>query len=94
MLSPHVALGAQGALLCPRSQKGSPREEASCRELPCSSNGKESACDAENPCLIPKSGRKIPGEGNCNPLQYSCLENPKDREAWWATVPRVAKSQI
>ena len=32
------------------------------------------------------------GEGNGNPLQYSCLENPMDRGAWWATVHRVAKS--
>ena len=36
---------------------------------------------------------KIPVEGNGNPLQYSCLENPMDREAWWATVHRVTKSQ-
>ena len=35
-----------------------------------------------------------PGEGNGNPLQYSCLENPMDRGAWWATVHEVAKSQI
>ena len=34
-----------------------------------------------------------PGEGNGNPLQYSCLENPIDREAWWAAVHRVAKGQ-
>ena len=34
-----------------------------------------------------------PGEGNGNPLQYSCLENPMDRGAWWATVHAVAKSQ-
>ena len=34
---------------------------------------------------------KIPGEGNGNPLQYSCLDNPMDRGAWWATVHRVAK---
>ena len=34
-----------------------------------------------------------PGEGNGNPLQYSCLENSTDREAWWATVHGVAKSQ-
>ena len=34
------------------------------------------------------------GEGNGNPLQYSCLENPMDTGAWWATVHRVAKSQI
>ena len=33
-----------------------------------------------------------PGEGNGDPLQYSCLENPKDRGAWWATVHRVEKS--
>ena len=35
---------------------------------------------------IPGSGRS-PGEGNGNPLQYSCLKNPMDRGAWWATVP-------
>ena len=35
-----------------------------------------------------------PAEGNGNPLQYSCLENPMDRRAWWATVYGVAKSQI
>ena len=39
---------------------------------------------------IPGSGR-CPGEGNGNPLQYSCLENPRDRGAWWATVHGVAK---
>ena len=38
---------------------------------------------------IPGSGRS-PGEGNGNPFQYSCLGNPKDREAWWATVHGVA----
>ena len=35
---------------------------------------------------------KTPGEGHSNPLQYSCLENSMDREAWWATVHRVVKS--
>ena len=40
---------------------------------------------------IPGSGRS-PGEGNDNPLQYSCLENPMDRGAWWATVHGVTKS--
>ena len=39
---------------------------------------------------IPGSGRS-PGEGNGNPLQYSCLENPMDRGAWWATVHRVQR---
>ena len=42
--------------------------------------------------LIPGLGRS-PGEGNDNPLQYSCLENSKDREAWRATAHRVAKRQ-
>ena len=41
---------------------------------------------------IPGLGRS-PGGGHGNPLQYSCLENPMDRGAWWATVHRVAKSQ-
>ena len=40
--------------------------------------------------LIPGSGRS-PGEGNGNPLQYSCLENSMDRGAWWATVHKVTK---
>ena len=43
--------------------------------------------------LIPGLG-KSPGEGNGNPLQYSCLENPMDREAWQATVHGIAKSRI
>ena len=37
-------------------------------------------------------GGEFPGGGHSNPLQYSCLENPMDREAWWATVPGVTKS--
>ena len=45
------------------------------------SYGKESACNAGDPGLIPGSGR-FPGEGNGNPLQYSCLENFMDRRAW------------
>ena len=53
--------------------------------------GKESACQAGATTSIPGSGR-FSGEGNGNPLQYSCLENPMDRGAWWATVHRVAKS--
>ena len=44
-----------------------------------------SACNAGDPGSIPGLGRS-PGEGNGNPLQYSCLENPMDGEAWWATV--------
>ena len=60
--------------------------------FPDSSVGKESAYNAGDPGLI--SGLvKSPGEGNGNPLQYSCLENPVDRRAWQTTVHRVTKSQ-
>ena len=59
--------------------------------FPGSSDGKESACSAGDPGLTPGLGRS-PGEGNGNPLQYSCLENPMDRGAWQATVHGVAKS--
>ena len=51
---------------------------------------KESACNAEDVGSIPGLERS-PGEGNGNPLQDSCLENPKDRGAWWATIHGVAK---
>ena len=50
------------------------------------------AGDTRDAGLIPGSGR-FPGEGNGNPLQYSCLESSMDRGAWWATVHGVAKSQ-
>ena len=56
------------------------------------SDGKESACSAEDPGLIPGSGRS-PGEGNGYPLQYSCLETLVDKGVWWATfqgLPKVA----
>ena len=59
--------------------------------FPAGSDGKESACNAENPGSIPGLGRSL-GEGDDNPLQYSCLENPMDRGAWRATVHGVAKS--
>ena len=59
---------------------------------PWSSNDKESACNAGDPGLIPGLGRYL-GEGNGNPLQCSCLENPMDGGAWWATVHGVAKCQ-
>ena len=44
------------------------------------------------PGLIPVSGRSPPPGGNGNPFQYTCLENPTDKGAWWAIVQRVAKS--
>ena len=59
--------------------------------FPCSSVGKESACSAGDRGLIPGLGRS-PGEGHGNPLQYSCLENPMDRGAWWAVVHGVSES--
>ena len=51
-----------------------------------------SASNAGDPGSIPGLGRSL-GAGNGNPLQYSCLENPMDGEAWWATVHGVAKSR-
>ena len=59
---------------------------------PGGSDGKESACN-ERPRLIPGLGRS-PGEGNAYPLQYSCLENFMDREAWWATIRGVPESDM
>ena len=60
-------------------------------DFPVGSEDKASACNAGDPGLIPGLGRS-PGEGNGNPLQYSCLENPMDRGAWRATVHGVTKS--
>ena len=57
----------------------------------CSSVNKEFDCNAGDLDSIPGSGRS-PGEGNGNPLQYSCLENPMDRGAWQATVHGGHKS--
>ena len=54
-------------------------------------NGKESTCNAGDSSLTPGLGGSL-GEGNGNPLLYSCLGNPMDREAWWATVHGVTKS--
>ena len=58
--------------------------------FPCSSVGKESAYHTGDLGSIPWSGRS-PGEGNGNPLQYYCLENPMDRGAWQAIVHGVAR---
>ena len=52
--------------------------------------GKESASNAGDPDSVPGLGRS-PGEGNGNPLQYSCMENPMDRERWQAAVHGVAR---
>ena len=60
--------------------------------FPGGSDGKESACNVGYPGSIPGSGRS-PREWNGYPLQYSCLENSKDRGAWQATVHGAVKSQ-
>ena len=60
-------------------------------DFPHSSVGKESACNAGDPDLIPGLGGS-PGKGNGNPLQYPCLENPMDRGAWQAIDHGVARA--
>ena len=62
-------------------------------DFPGGSDGKASTYNAGDRRSIPGLTRS-PGEGNGNPLQYSCLENPMDGGTWWATVLGVAKSQI
>ena len=62
------------------------------RGFPGGSDGKVSAWNAGDLGLIPGSGR-FPGRGNGNPLQYSCLENPRDGGAWWTAVSGVAQSR-
>ena len=62
------------------------------RGFPGSSDSKESACNVEDPGLIPGTGRS-PGEGPGNPFQYSCLENPMDTAALWATIHGITKSR-
>ena len=59
---------------------------------PVATNPPANAGDVGDMGSIPGSGRS-PGEGNGNPLQYSCQGNPMDRGAWWTTVPGVAKSR-
>ena len=60
--------------------------------IPGGPDDKESTCNAGDTGLIPGSGRS-PGGGHGNLLQYSCLENPRDRGTWRAIVHRVTKSQ-
>ena len=60
--------------------------------FPGGSEVKASACNAGDLSSITGLGRS-PGEGNGNPLQYSCLKNPMDGGAWWATVHRITKNR-
>ena len=61
--------------------------------FPGGSDGKQSACNVGDLGSIPGLGRS-PEEGNGNSLQYSCLENSRDRRAWWPSVPGVTKSDM
>ena len=61
-------------------------------DFPGGSDSKESSCNAEDLDSIPGLGR-CPGEGNGNSLQCSCMRNPMDRGAWWATVQGFAKGR-
>ena len=65
-------------------------EFCSYSNFPGGSDGKASACNVGDLGLIPGPGRS-PGEGNGNPLQHPCLENPMDREAWQDTAHRVSE---
>ena len=68
------------------------QERSSEKGFPVGSEVKESACNVGDLGSIPGSERAS-GEGNGKPLQYSCLENPMDRGAWWAIVHGVRKSR-
>ena len=67
-------------------------ETKRCRAFLVTQVVKESACNAGDLDSIPGSGR-FPGKGSGNPLQCSCLENPKDGGAWWAAIYGIAQSQ-
>ena len=91
---PNQVNGKACLLACTRvSVFGDPRNplRQSCLTIPSWWLSKESACVAGDEGLIPGWGRS-PGEGDGNPLQCSCLENPMDSGAWKATVHGVAKS--
>ena len=67
--------------------------EAQVGMLPRWLSGKESPCNAGETDLIPGLGRS-PGERKGNPLQYSCLENPMDRGAWWPILQGVTEPDM
>ena len=71
------------------------RPKRSPRGFPGGTSGREQAyqCRRRKKCRFDPGSGRSPGGGHGNPLQYSCLENPMDRGAWWATVHRVAQSQ-
>ena len=87
---PYYRSRAVAQELCP-GREAAVKTQVSLWDFPGGSDGKASAYHVGDPCSIPGSGRS-PGEGNENPLQYSCLENPTDGGAWQATVHGIAKS--
>ena len=97
MIMPDFNKGTKSTYYCSRVLKGS-QPSGICNgsaytvsdSFHGGSDGKESACSAEDLVSIPGS-RRSPGVGNGYPLQYSCLENPMDKGAWGATVHGVAK---
>ena len=94
LIHPTMWVGLKNSVLSSRNQT---QEYILCnclykKSFPGGSDGKESACNAEDLGLIPGLGRS-PGEGNGNPLQYSCLENSMDRGDWRAIAHGLTKSQ-
>ena len=92
--TPMLPLGPRGTRVACLTPEGRMCKSGQGRgfDFPDGSDGKKTTYNAGDAGLIPGLGRS-PGEGNGNPLQYSCLENFKDRGAWQATVHRVLKSQ-
>ena len=92
VLYPHVCLFTIKSTLCRLSFLLLPLGRPNPHGIAGGSEVKASACNAGDLGSIPGSGTS-PGEGNGNPLQYSCLENPMDGGALWVTVHGVAKSR-
>ena len=92
-LSSHPIGYGMACTQCPLSSMSFKWKVLSGMGFPGGSEGKASACNAGDLGLIP-GWRRSPGEGNGNLLQYPCLKNPMDGEAWWATVHAITKSWI
>ena len=100
VMAPYEKQGtAWGAALTKKRRLGSTRELCCEKErkagFPGGASGKEPTCQCQRceRCRFDPWVGKIPGEGHGNPLQYSWLENPMDRGAWWATVHGVTKTE-
>ena len=78
-------------ILCLKKQILCSRKAYMYMSFPGGISGKEPSCQCRKQTRVISLGQKTPGEGNDNPLQYSCLENSMDRGAWWGTVHRITK---